>query len=99
LSDDVFERSMRSHPIGMMHLLRPACYVALTRSADGGQRVAALSSWNDTAAKRSIEGFVTGATAPGDKCVEPADRIAVFDTDATMGIEQPLPVQRDVTRS
>lgn len=52
-----------------------------------------LASWNDGEARRAILSFVEGATSPGG--IEPADRIAVFDNDGTMWIEQPLPVQLD----
>jgi hypothetical protein len=54
-----------------------------------------LASWNDGEAKRSIEAFVAGAATKGEGFVEPADRIAVFDNDGTLWIEQPLPVQLD----
>ena len=54
-----------------------------------------LASWNDGEARRSIEAFVQAAVTPGDGFVEPADRIAVFDNDGTLWIEQPLPVQLD----
>ena len=50
-----------------------------------------LASWNDGAAKDAISGFITAAATPGDGFIEPADRIAVFDNDGTMWIEQPLP--------
>lgn len=54
-----------------------------------------LPSWNDGHAKRAILKFVTNATTPGDTFIKPADRIAVFDNDGTLWIEQPLPVQLD----
>ena len=54
-----------------------------------------LASWNDGDAKRSIERFVSDAVTAGDGFVEPSDRIAVFDNDGTLWIEQPLPVQLD----
>jgi phosphoglycolate phosphatase-like HAD superfamily hydrolase len=54
-----------------------------------------LASWNDGDARRSIEAFVQAAGTPGDGFIEPADRIAVFDNDGTLWIEQPLPVQLD----
>ena len=53
------------------------------------------SSWNDGAAKRSIERFISDADQPGAAFIEPADRIAVFDNDGTLWVEQPLPVQLD----
>ena len=54
-----------------------------------------LSSWNDGAAKQAITNFIAQATAPGNGFVELADRIATFDNDGTLWIEQPLPVQID----
>ena len=54
-----------------------------------------LPSWNDGQAKRSILKFVTNATTHGAAFIEPADRIAVFDNDGTLWVEQPLPVQLD----
>jgi len=54
-----------------------------------------LASWNDGEARRAIEQFVETATAPGPGFIDPADRIAAFDNDGTLWIEQPLPVQLD----
>ncbi|HEY1249376.1 MAG TPA: HAD family hydrolase [Nitrososphaera sp.] len=54
-----------------------------------------LPSWNDGQAKRATLKFVTNATTHGDAFIEPADRIAVFDNDGTLWVEQPLPVQLD----
>lgn len=55
----------------------------------------ALPSWIDGPAKSAVVGFVTGATTPGEDFIEPADRIAVFDNDGTLWIEQPVPIQLD----
>jgi phosphoglycolate phosphatase-like HAD superfamily hydrolase len=54
-----------------------------------------LPSWNDGQAKRAILKFVTNATTRGNAFIEPVDRIAVFDNDGTLWVEQPLPVQLD----
>jgi phosphoglycolate phosphatase-like HAD superfamily hydrolase len=54
-----------------------------------------LASWNDGPAKQAIVGFLEGATSPGEAYLEPAERVACFDNDGTMWIEQPLPVQLD----
>src|SRR6478609_6326503 len=54
-----------------------------------------LPSWVDGKAKRAITDFVTGATTPGDDFIEPGDRIATFDNDGTLWIEQPVPIQLD----
>jgi hypothetical protein len=47
----------------------------------------ALSSWNDTAAKKAIVDFVAAVKAAG---ITPAERIAVFDNDGTLWSEQPM---------
>lgn len=53
-----------------------------------------LPSWNDGAAKTSIVDFVTRVTAEGGAgFVPPAERIAVFDNDGTLWVEQPIYVQ------
>lgn len=54
-----------------------------------------LKSWTEGHAKSSIEAFLATASTPGDGFIELADRIAVFDNDGTLWIEQPLPVQLD----
>lgn len=54
-----------------------------------------LASWNDGAAKQAIVDFVTGTVTPGPDFVEVADRIATFDNDGTLWVEQPLPPQFD----
>ncbi len=53
-----------------------------------------LPSWNDGAAKRSIQAFVEAVTDPeSPDVVQPAARIAVFDNDGTLWNEQPFYVQ------
>jgi len=53
-----------------------------------------LSAWRNGAAKRAILDFVARVTTMGHPdFVPPADRIAVFDNDGTLWVEQPLPVQ------
>ncbi len=54
-----------------------------------------LQSWNDGPAKRAIVDFISRATAPGPDFVGVADRIATFDNDGTLWVEQPLPPQFD----
>ena len=55
-----------------------------------------LASWNDVPAKRAIVDFVGSATREGGpEFVEVADRIATFDNDGTLWVEQPLPPQFD----
>jgi phosphoserine phosphatase len=53
-----------------------------------------LPSWNDSAARKSIVGFVERVTSPASSdFVPPAERIAVFDNDGTLWAEQPMYVQ------
>src|SRR5271154_5491423 len=55
----------------------------------------ALASWKDGVTKQAILDFVTSATTAGPGFVEIADRIATFDNDGTLWVEQPLPPQFD----
>jgi phosphoglycolate phosphatase-like HAD superfamily hydrolase len=56
----------------------------------------ALASWQAGKAKQAILDFVDRATTQdGPDYVPPADRIATFDNDGTLWVEQPLPPQFD----
>jgi phosphoglycolate phosphatase-like HAD superfamily hydrolase len=68
--------------------------LAVMAAADGSG-TQPLASWRDGAARRAIMDFVTSATSPGPGFVEVADRIATFDNDGTLWVEQPLPPQFD----
>ncbi|HKE48619.1 MAG TPA: HAD family hydrolase [Rhodanobacteraceae bacterium] len=53
-----------------------------------------LPSWNDGAAKQRIVAFVEAVTQQGGKDFVPEpERIATFDNDGTLWVEQPLYVQ------
>jgi phosphoglycolate phosphatase-like HAD superfamily hydrolase len=53
-----------------------------------------LASWNDGPAKQSIVEFAAKVTQDGGPDFVPiAERIAVFDNDGTLWVEQPLPFQ------
>jgi phosphoglycolate phosphatase-like HAD superfamily hydrolase len=53
-----------------------------------------LPSWNNGAAKQSILTFVSRVTTQGGPdFVPPAERVATFDNDGTLWIEQPMYVQ------
>jgi phosphoglycolate phosphatase-like HAD superfamily hydrolase len=56
---------------------------------------AVLASWRDGPAKQAILDFVASATTPGLGFVALADRVATFDNDGTLWVEQPLPPQFD----
>lgn len=62
--------------------------------AQAGAQTAAtdpLPSWNDGAAKKGILDFVAATTTQGSPdFVPPADRIATFDQDGTLWVEQPV---------
>ena len=53
-----------------------------------------LPSWNDGATKKSITDFVARVTTQGSPDFVPVDqRIATFDNDGTLWVEQPMYVQ------
>ena len=53
-----------------------------------------LPSWRDGPAKQAIAAFVAAVTqADGADFVAPAERIAVFDNDGTLWVEQPMYTQ------
>jgi len=53
-----------------------------------------LPSWNDGGVKRSVTQFVDRVTTPGGADFVPAEqRIATFDNDGTLWIEQPIYTQ------
>ncbi|HEU5434360.1 MAG TPA: HAD family hydrolase [Thermomicrobiales bacterium] len=53
-----------------------------------------LPSWNDGPAKRAILDFVAAVTEEGGERFAPvADRIATFDNDGTLWVEQPMYTQ------
>ncbi len=54
-----------------------------------------LVSWKDGPAKQAVVGFVKSSTQDGPGFVPPADRIATFDNDGTLWVEQPMPPQFD----
>jgi phosphoglycolate phosphatase-like HAD superfamily hydrolase len=55
----------------------------------------ALASWKDGPAKQAIVDFVRSTTTQGPGFVAVADRVATFDNDGTLWVEQPLPPQFD----
>jgi phosphoserine phosphatase len=53
-----------------------------------------LASWNEGGAKQAITGFVAAVTDPDSPdFVAEAERVAVFDNDGTLWVEQPLYTQ------
>lgn len=70
-----------------------ACLASVSPSAVFAQEISpesTLDSWNDGEAKQAILGFVAKVTQAGSPRFVPVeDRIAVFDNDGTLWIEQP----------
>ena len=67
-----------------------ACWAA----AASAQSSNPLPSWNDGPAKQAIVDFVEATTSEGGAdFVPPEDRIATFDQDGTLWVEQPLYTQ------
>jgi phosphoglycolate phosphatase-like HAD superfamily hydrolase len=65
-------------------------------ASSAGQAVRAdpLPSWNEGATKDAIVAFVARVTAENEPdFVPPAERIATFDNDGTLWVEQPIYVQ------
>lgn len=53
-----------------------------------------LPSWNNTPTKQAILDFLAAAADEGGPdYISPADRIAAFDNDGTLWVEQPAPAQ------
>jgi len=52
-----------------------------------------LPSWNDGASKRAIVAFVARVTSAGPDFVPAPQRIATFDNDGTLWVEQPIYTQ------
>ena len=53
-----------------------------------------LPSWNDTQTKQTILNFVSAASEEdGPAYVPPSERVAAFDNDGTLWVEQPAPAQ------
>jgi phosphoserine phosphatase len=78
----------------MRSVLRAAAIVAFLAASLGAAFGDALPSWNDGPAKKAIESFVQRVTDPQSKDFTPPEqRIATFDNDGTLWVEQPMYVQ------
>ncbi len=68
--------------------------LSVSASAQTATSGSPLPSWNDGAAKQSILDFVRATTdRASSNYIAPEERIAVFDQDGTLWVEQPLPTQ------
>jgi phosphoglycolate phosphatase-like HAD superfamily hydrolase len=66
----------------------------LTAAGAAAQHATPLPSWNEGPAKRAILDFVRAATDKNSpQFIQPAERIAAFDNDGTLWVEQPLYTQ------
>jgi hypothetical protein len=64
---------------------------SLTLAAQALAQTDPLPSWNDRAAKKAIVEFVQATTTQGSpQFVPPAERVATFDQDGTLWVEQPM---------
>jgi len=71
-----------------------ALLVATLAISPAAQAQAPLPSWNDGPAKQAILQFVAKVTNEGGPdYVRPGDRIATFDNDGTLWVEQPIYTQ------
>lgn len=91
----LFSRPSRRKLVSALAML-PAFSGALTFSALAQTETASipLPSWNDGSAKQAILAFVAAVTREGSPdFVPPEERIATFDNDGTLWVEQPGPTQ------
>jgi len=72
----------------------PALAGAFPRTFARAQAAEPLPSWNDGRAKQSILDFVAAVTREGSPDFVPVpERIATFDNDGTLWVEQPMYTQ------
>ena len=78
----------------MGFLARVLAIAGLVLGSMGAVLAEPLASWNDGPAKQAIQTFVQRVTdAHGNEFVPPEQRIAVFDNDGTLWVEQPMYTQ------
>ena len=84
---------MSRHDLTSFALAAIVCHVWAVASPARAQ-TDPLPSWNDGPAKTAILEFVLATTAESNpNFMPPAERIATFDNDGTLWVEQPLYVQ------
>ena len=72
----------------------PALHVLPWRASAQTQATDPLPSWNGGRAKQSILDFVGAVTREGSAdFVQPSERVATFDNDGTLWVEQPMYTQ------
>lgn len=78
----------------MRFITRCLAITVLLVTSLGSAMADALPSWNDGASKQAIQDFVTRVTDPQGKDFVPEnERVAVFDNDGTLWVEQPMYTQ------
>jgi phosphoglycolate phosphatase-like HAD superfamily hydrolase len=79
----------------LLCLVSSACGAPALNAQSSAEAAAdPLPSWNDGIARRTLVDFVTRTTRPdAPDSVPPAERIAVFDNDGTLWVEQPMYTQ------
>ena len=78
----------------MATVARWLCSLAAAMLAGASVAAEPLPSWNEGVAKQGIVAFVKAVTEEGGKeFVREPERIAVFDNDGTLWVEQPLYIQ------
>ena len=88
-----FSRRALLSTLALLPILSASLLPGLAR-AQTAPPTAPLPSWNDGAAKQSILDFVAGVTKEGSPGFVPApQRIATFDNDGTLWVEQPMYTQ------
>ncbi len=71
-----------------------ACLLAAGRAFDASESADPLPSWNDGATKQALVEFVRATTdKTGPQYLRPEERIATFDQDGTLWVEQPMYTQ------
>jgi len=87
------ERTMTTTRRGIAAGLGAVLMLGATSRA-GAQAIDPLPSWRDGPRKRALLDFVVAVTtAGGPDFVVPAERLAVFDNDGTLWVEQPAYTQ------
>src|SRR5215471_7672279 len=71
-----------------------AVFLVLISEASTQSSPDPLPSWNDGSAKKAVLDFISRITTPNSKDFVPqAERIATFDNDGTLWVEQPTYTQ------
>ena len=85
---------MPSSTVARKTALALAVFLILLTLGSTQTRTDPLPSWNDGPAKRAILDFISRTTTQGSKDFVPEDeRIATFDNDGTLWVEQPMYTQ------